>query len=446
MGRPSGDCNCHCGSGAGGGGGGLPTPPPLGSDPGCDILCTHGFLFGVHAPAAYPTWVDDTNWTVPTIKYEAKINSSGVSDIKLSHNNYISVYNNVYGSENVSIGSGNAFVLMSPYSPGTENHNTFASGHHYILNASGVPYFCFNPYYSFDSNKMLAQQDSVIDTQKFNSLRIIPETDFGTIDRFSIDYDINPFLFGNLYTEVTGVGWNWNCYSYNWWFINSNDFPLTLGFRKLSLQHHDTVNKKYYWIPYINESEPCANFFYNTYNYWYSNWDTWYYYGGLFLGSSSSWSIQYDYGTSKYYLSNFTGPEVIIDYSHDVYGTYYDPEYGPCYYYYVAQNASDTNLYFNPGENVNISILSYLAAQGLELGGGLSFLYSARITEDNPEQWAQLANIGLDYCIPDGYIYGTTTTECGYVAPFEIDITISTCCGELYLATMYITFNQTECE
>jgi len=447
MGRPSGDCNCHCGSGTGGIGG-LPSPPSGGPDPGCDLLCTHGFLFGILAPMEYPSWVNGDNWSYePDISYTASIGYNiNSSAIKLSHNNYISAYATGYTSENISVGSGNRFVLVNPHTEGTQDYNTFSSGNHYILNTSGVPFGVFNPYNSFDSKKMLCETSGVIDLQKFNSYSIIKEPVF-TPQYLTIGTNLNPFLFGDNYFDVLDSDWYWHC-NYNYrWYIYDKDFPLTLGFRKLSLQHHDTVNNKYYWIPYLNESDPCAFFFNNLYNYWYGAWDYFYYYGGIFLGNNR-WFINYDAFNNKYYLDNYLDPLIYIDYADNKYGYTIepDPEYGYCYYWFVSQNASSTSIFIEPGENVDIDLLSYLSAQGLEING-IPYYGGEFLLEINDyNQWAPLDLLGLRWC-EDGSIWGTATTECGYVAPFDIDIRInSPCCGSLFLATITIVFNQTECE
>lgn len=450
MGRPSGDCNCHCGSGTGVGGSGNFPPIASGADPGCPLLCTHGFLFGVFAPMSYPSWVTNDEWNVNTISYKSLIeNYDGQNppfentEIKLSTFYNFSVYHSQYGSENIPLGSGHRFVLVSPYTVGTENHNIFTSGQHYILNTSGVPFRIFrdNLSYSGEEKLLCANEQGVMNLQNFNSFSIVPEFT-STPELISISDNLNPFLFSDYYTTIPDFN-SFSCSENYFYQIANQRFPLTLGFRKLSLQYHDTVNNKYYWIPYLNESDLCTIYGYNWYNYWYDNWSGWYFYAGIYLGN---YAIAPVFNNGKWEVT-YPHTKLYIDYQNNKMGYPYnwDPEYGPCYYYYVSQNASDTNLYFNPGEAIDINILAYLSAQGLELGGGLSLLYSAYISDQHSEQWSLLSDIGLNYCIKSGRIFGTPTTNCGYVPPFEIDIYIETCCGQLYVATMYITFNQTEC-
>lgn len=469
MGRPSGDCNCHCGSGAGsggGGGGGGPTFPTGINDPGCDTICAYGFLFAHYAPMSYPSGQnipgDDLKYFYSIKGQTSQLNTS--KEIKLSYESTVYRY---YEDTTFAVGSGNAFVLRSPYEAGTQEFNEFASGTHIILNSSGYP---FGVHYSSrlpmnKQNDIICQSGTypIIDIKKFNSCEILPYDNLNYWTHHIYDYGISGTYnhiymkhFGDLIdnndNNILDNFSNCNTYYYNsygWWGIDNFIYPYTANFRKLSLQHHDTQHNKFYWIPYVDTSWNCG--------WWQPYWEVYWYYGWDFnniaYGSYALSYIMYDYDYfNNDYIFNFYN----YDYDNFLnvnaelarFGYWYDYEYGPCHgslgwTTYPTWDPNDVISITN-NQYVFIDIRSHVYARGGRLENN-SWSYTSAAVRIPQEQVSILNYIGLTFCENIGVIQGYTSYDtCLYFGLFELQVEFlfyPNCCGEFSTPIINIPIN-----
>lgn len=451
MGRPSGDCNCYCGSGTGGGGGGgggggFPSPPTGITDPGCDTLCAYGFLYAIYAPMSNPQGLDP--YDNETIKYYHVLNSgiSNFSDpqteINVSHS--ISGFLDIYP---YSIGSGNKFILMSPYLSGTADHNNFASGTHIILNSSGVPFGDFTN--CPDHNKLICQSGTypIIGVKHFNSYSVIENSILRNRPVFEIGTHntLNDVNWIRHYSNQGFTNWqqwlewyylqypcNYNYY-YSWWWEQENNWPFTANFRKLSLQYHNTSTNTFYWIPFVETqfSYCYPGYWYDF--YYYNSWDfSWGAYGSfdyrpfyIYYNGAEFQLVNYYYNTNIPIVQS----EGFIGWNPDE-----DPEQNPCYYYqgWSVYPTGDLSFYLASNQYISINLSSYIYSQGGRkyLNYGSYFGWQANIPSD---QVATLASLGLTFCpLNGGYIFGQTTFDpCVYIPAFTIDVSFTSyCCGD----------------